>query len=530
MILNEMLLGGYQSASTKEVSHANANSTSKYSKKSSSTFDMILGSKVSSASSEGQVSSKKNDFIDSTNKADRESFMFRSNKKINCTSSSVKTEAKNNASQDVPSMKECNEDVADNSSDTDDKSKNELSNDLISAISQILGISTDKLQQLLTEAGISPDMLLNEAMTSGKIAGLDATSDVMTQLSQLLGLNSEQQQTLSQLVQIAGDVISEAEGSNEKLLSTDITGNDIEPDAVADIQKNDGGSLEDDVLVQLSDIIKERLDELSKKLDGNEPEATDEIRRLIEPMTAKTNSSMQNISSDTEEDVIETATDGAKEITDTARHGADASTAGNESSESSEEESFSAPMEQKLQEDVDNIQLQPVFTELQNRVNVVQGAKSLPTDLSMQAKEILSQVIEKASVEITGGKSEMSFELKPESLGKISLKVVTENGIVMAKFVAENQQVKEVLESNMHLLKDSLESQGMNVQGFSVSVRQDSNRPRMNWAKQNDSRGSVVHGASARNSSLLGGLADLNSSGGSTDPYQWENSTINLTA
>jgi flagellar hook-length control protein FliK len=96
--------------------------------------------------------------------------------------------------------------------------------------------------------------------------------------------------------------------------------------------------------------------------------------------------------------------------------------------------------------------------------------------------------------------------------------------------VAENQQVKEVLESNMHLLKDSLESQGMNVQGFSVSVRQDSDRHRMNWERQNDSRGPTLRGASARSSLSVGGLTDFSSSERIADPYQWEDSTINLTA
>lgn len=91
-------------------------------------------------------------------------------------------------------------------------------------------------------------------------------------------------------------------------------------------------------------------------------------------------------------------------------------------------------------------------------------------DNIVQKNEILSQVIDKAKVILTGDKSEMVVDLKPDSLGRLSLKIVTERGMVMAKFTAESQQVKEILESNMQLLKDSLEKQGMLVQGFSVSV------------------------------------------------------------
>ncbi|HHW30451.1 MAG TPA: flagellar hook-length control protein FliK [Clostridiaceae bacterium] len=85
-------------------------------------------------------------------------------------------------------------------------------------------------------------------------------------------------------------------------------------------------------------------------------------------------------------------------------------------------------------------------------------------------QNILKQVIDKAKVFIDGEKSEMVIELKPESLGKLSLKVVSEKGMVEANFVAENTQVKEILETNMNLLKDVLEKQGLVVQNFSVSV------------------------------------------------------------
>ena len=54
------------------------------------------------------------------------------------------------------------------------------------------------------------------------------------------------------------------------------------------------------------------------------------------------------------------------------------------------------------------------------------------------AREIIRQITERAAVVLTREKAEMVMELKPESLGRLSLRVVTENGIVMAKFVAEN--------------------------------------------------------------------------------------------
>ncbi|MCL6559393.1 MAG: flagellar hook-length control protein FliK, partial [Firmicutes bacterium] len=97
-------------------------------------------------------------------------------------------------------------------------------------------------------------------------------------------------------------------------------------------------------------------------------------------------------------------------------------------------------------------------------------------DIPVTKNEIINQVVEKAKVVISGEKSEMMMDLKPDSLGKLSLKVVTERGMVVAQFVAESQQVKQVLEANMQLLKDTLERQGLSVQQFSVSVGQDNPR------------------------------------------------------
>ena len=99
-------------------------------------------------------------------------------------------------------------------------------------------------------------------------------------------------------------------------------------------------------------------------------------------------------------------------------------------------------------------------------------------ELPVPKNEIMNQVIEKAKITLTGEKAEMIVNLKPDNLGKLAMKIVTEHGIVTAKFVAENQQVKQILESNMQMLKDTLEKQGLVVQGFTVSVGQgNSGRP-----------------------------------------------------
>lgn len=86
--------------------------------------------------------------------------------------------------------------------------------------------------------------------------------------------------------------------------------------------------------------------------------------------------------------------------------------------------------------------------------------------------DILAQVAEKVRVLAGSDRSEMIIQLKPESLGRIQLQVIHERGEIVAKFLAENEQVKAILESNMQYLRDSLEQSGVDIQSLSVSVGQ----------------------------------------------------------
>lgn len=92
--------------------------------------------------------------------------------------------------------------------------------------------------------------------------------------------------------------------------------------------------------------------------------------------------------------------------------------------------------------------------------------------VTINSTDIINQVIKKADLIVQGSHQEMVMKLEPESLGKLNLKLVVENGLVTAKFVAESHQVKEVLESNFNQLKDALQDKGIAVQNFSVSVGQ----------------------------------------------------------
>ncbi len=146
----------------------------------------------------------------------------------------------------------------------------------------------------------------------------------------------------------------------------------------------------------------------------------------------------------------------------------------------------------------------------------------IPSD---NKENVINQVIEKAKILLTEDKSEMILQLKPENLGKLTLKVVTERGILLAKFVAENRQVKELIESNFAQLRESLQDQGLNIEGLSVSIQNDDIRQHEFEQSKQYKRGSKVQEEVETISNESYGLdrSILN-------PYEISQSSIDFTA
>jgi hypothetical protein len=91
----------------------------------------------------------------------------------------------------------------------------------------------------------------------------------------------------------------------------------------------------------------------------------------------------------------------------------------------------------------------------------------------LDRSELFKDIEHGAKLMLSGDKSEMLMQLKPESLGKVTLKIVTEQGLVNAKFTVENDEAKQALEANMQALKDELSKQGLSVRDCEVEVGQD---------------------------------------------------------
>jgi flagellar hook-length control protein FliK len=112
--------------------------------------------------------------------------------------------------------------------------------------------------------------------------------------------------------------------------------------------------------------------------------------------------------------------------------------------------------------------------------------------------QLFTQIMEHAKLMLSGNQSELEMNLKPEHLGKLQLKVLVENQVVTARFVAESQQVKQIIETNLNQLRDQLRESGLMVDNLSVSIgtgtnEQFFNQTAGNQGQSGDSQNSHVY-------------------------------------
>jgi len=107
---------------------------------------------------------------------------------------------------------------------------------------------------------------------------------------------------------------------------------------------------------------------------------------------------------------------------------------------------------------------------------------------SFDVENIMNQITEGIDVNLSADITEISLRLHPESLGNVTVKITQNNeGLLTAKFTAQNESVKAVIESQAVALKETLESKGVTVEAVEVAVQ--SHQFERNLSDQNRGQG-----------------------------------------
>ena len=88
----------------------------------------------------------------------------------------------------------------------------------------------------------------------------------------------------------------------------------------------------------------------------------------------------------------------------------------------------------------------------------------------IDAFELIEQIARNVRVTISAQTTSMEMQLNPEHLGKIYLNVTEKEGAVHAQLVAQNEAVKEALETQAVELRQSLHQQGVKVDAIEITV------------------------------------------------------------
>ncbi len=106
------------------------------------------------------------------------------------------------------------------------------------------------------------------------------------------------------------------------------------------------------------------------------------------------------------------------------------------------------------------------------QVNAKHNSSISATVTKPVVQDQLMQLLNKAKVMQEGEKTSLSLKLYPESLGKLSVNLGLEHGILSGRFIVESHDAKELLLQQLESICRELEDNGVQVGEFEVHVKE----------------------------------------------------------
>ncbi len=85
-------------------------------------------------------------------------------------------------------------------------------------------------------------------------------------------------------------------------------------------------------------------------------------------------------------------------------------------------------------------------------------------------EDVVNQVTEYIKVNISQETTSMELQLHPASLGTVNMNIISNNGVVTAQLLVQNDSVKNMLEAQLPQLLETFDEQGTKVEAVEVAV------------------------------------------------------------
>lgn len=159
-----------------------------------------------------------------------------------------------------------------------------------------------------------------------------------------------------------------------------------------------------------------------------------------------------------------------------------------ENSETSDQSlNFLQGQEQQTEETGTNVQVHNFTTTtfIQSFETDAGTVTQMTTKKSTLSGEVF---IEQIDFKVLGQTKELNVQLSPKELGDLNIKIIENNGALVAEIKVDNDKAKEFILNEIHLLKENLEEQGLNVADVRVDIRQDNRQSQMEQERQKSSK------------------------------------------
>ena len=138
---------------------------------------------------------------------------------------------------------------------------------------------------------------------------------------------------------------------------------------------------------------------------------------------------------------------------------------------SSSEGESARPGREKHQDAQQNLQFQARET---GRNSTLRTANDVPGQPRLLFQENLDRIMESARVVVRDGRNaSLSMRLNPAELGSVTVNLGLEHGVLNAKFLVDNADVRDAVVANLDGILQELEQSGVSIGEFQVNVRDD---------------------------------------------------------